>query len=944
MGTTESIPLDDTSSGRHSNNSGGADVGAAIGSVSGRGIPPSSVQRRRPSTGGGGRQQQQPITTAVRMSGLVLGMSQSGKQTLLARLEGKDPFADQSLDDYSQRAEATVPYRPPPQKRVWDRIQLQVQVSRSVGGVNGAAASSGAANRQRVVDFAVLLINPTHDPARIRNYLEDTIADLLRLQGYRSDEDDDGASGKDSNSRAADANDPNKSGTSSSKRRATSPGARPNPFCLCILLNFRDRMSPGVKWLEQSDVQAFTMDVLQSFSLEPDRIVLQCGHTSLYDCYGLDLLHHFIYQAYLQRKRTNLENFLHQIHDAQIESNRNAPSTSYDDFLVRIGRRPQSSSSSQQQKQKQRQSAGSTGAHSSQQRRSTTGEAAPAPAETADQSSHSDGIGGGEINRQADSDRPPSTQQRRRKILPGQQGGQGVGGKPERQPRPAPVVQQQPPNRTRAALEAFLASDSEEEGDNEGQDKAASRRKPRRYTAGPADSSDEDDEFFYDESGHRQSPHHNNHLPESKQKNGGRGMATRTRTAACRVDDHVAPVSEISVPNQDGRGEALSDDDKKDAHSHQASATETTHASTVASREGTTTPMAVVEAVPPPAKSGSQQLLSHQTPTTAKTAAIKNNVATPLRPETQLESSPNSSSSTLLVEEDFDDLGVKTSDTPQPGSTAGRMAAGEAKAVAAYADDEEDEEDSMDEIIEPTEVKKRRSTISTSSDEKDFFLGDSARLRPKLNLSTASPSDDIDSDDDGSPAKSRRGRRRPFSKENVDDRRSDGSSSDDEDDYVIDGPADMYSSRNTKKGSSASPATAGPAGGAKTDGQATDAEPSSSAQELPADTPSAAVKATTSDSNVGGGGLSAAARAAIAAAQKEAELMLQQGSSPQQHIVADEGDEPSSSHHSSKAAKKEKKKKKSSKEEKKKKKKSKDGSSSRTSGGSDSKKVSLTVS
>jgi hypothetical protein len=51
------------------------------------------------------------------------------------------------------------------------------------------------------------------------------------------------------------------------------------------------------------------------------------------DCYGLTTLHHFIYQSFLARKKTILEQQLREVREEQAKSRRSAPDQSYEDFL-----------------------------------------------------------------------------------------------------------------------------------------------------------------------------------------------------------------------------------------------------------------------------------------------------------------------------------------------------------------------------------------------------------------------------------------------------------------------------------------------------------------------------------------------------------------------------------------------------------------------------------
>lgn len=347
------------------------------------------VSEKGPST-----RPKKPPLPVLRLQGCVLGLSQSGKQTLLTRLEGKDPFRD-AMDDHSERTVTVVPYQAPA-VIVWDRIHLVVQVTRLVS---------------TTVDFCILLINPTHEVTRIRKYMADAVQSLVEEQ-------------------QGDADEPSR------------------PVCLCVLLNFRDRQESK---LTVDDVETFTKQLLQKYGVDSSRAVLYCGQVSLYNCYGLDSLHHFIYMSYLQRKQYDTEELLRVIQKSAAQVT--IPQQSYEAFLGSIGQGKRLG-----------------GTH----RRS--GESAPnkqpLPAVMPPQNeSPKVSVAENKVP-----DRPSVTEQRRN-ILP-----------PKKSP--APAKPQPRPVDARAALEAFLASDSEEE---------APEQKTRRVDS----EDDSDDEFFYDETGKR---------------------------------------------------------------------------------------------------------------------------------------------------------------------------------------------------------------------------------------------------------------------------------------------------------------------------------------------------------------------------------------------------------------------------------------------------------
>ena len=58
-------------------------------------VPPAPNRRRLPSSEAAANGKRPPGPPIFRMKGLVLGMENSGKRTLLQRFEGKDPFSSQ---------------------------------------------------------------------------------------------------------------------------------------------------------------------------------------------------------------------------------------------------------------------------------------------------------------------------------------------------------------------------------------------------------------------------------------------------------------------------------------------------------------------------------------------------------------------------------------------------------------------------------------------------------------------------------------------------------------------------------------------------------------------------------------------------------------------------------------------------------------------------------
>ena len=81
----------------------------------------------------------------------------------------------------------------------------------------------------------------------------------------------------------------------------------------------------------QESLRKWILDdiLLKQYQVPQDKIVLQFAETCLRNCYGLDVLHHFVYKVYLQRKRTELELKLNQVL-ARMEEAENFQPTSMD--------------------------------------------------------------------------------------------------------------------------------------------------------------------------------------------------------------------------------------------------------------------------------------------------------------------------------------------------------------------------------------------------------------------------------------------------------------------------------------------------------------------------------------------------------------------------------------------------------------------------------------
>ena len=288
---------------------------------------PSSVHHRRrphPSTDprgvalrhppNGGMEPSQPF----HLHGLVLGSAKSGKRTLLQRLEGKEPdFSQNSRNpvghvdarnrDEAGAAIATVArYQVPPNFPTFDAtILLHVHASKKVVD-------------QTLYDFVVLLIDPRHDGPKTQKYLHKRLKELVRVLAGKSE-----------------------SGDFSSNQRQ-------KPLCLIVLRNFRDLIQDRREetLISISNLTLWTMDVLQDVPIFMETPpLLQCIDTSLLNCYGLSALHHFIYQAYVARKRYDLQPEWDRIGAAMVQARSTTRVVSYEEYLESTTSPPASRSS-----------------------------------------------------------------------------------------------------------------------------------------------------------------------------------------------------------------------------------------------------------------------------------------------------------------------------------------------------------------------------------------------------------------------------------------------------------------------------------------------------------------------------------------------------------------------------------------------------------------------
>jgi hypothetical protein len=535
--------------------------------------------------------QRSPPHSVFRLQGLVLGLEYSGKRTLLQRFEGKDPFSSSSSSTSTPRkTEILVPYKAPSPAAgaaaalqqqshqtvasatttstgavVWDyRIQLHVRAATDVptDEVVGSAArcsqqdkkgissSSSSSSCSSGLDFAVLLLNPrqtqqhqqtkasSHSHGRgkekkhpkrhrklVKQHLESTIRSLLHLQGYTRQQ----------NEQQLD-----EEGESSSSLPKTR-----RPLCLSILLNFRDLMGDDdggndEHFLQESDVTSLTMQVLQDYAhqLDSQQMVLQCSTISLQNCYGLGLLHYFIYQSYLQRKRHDTEVLLRSVRSLQHEAQLHAQSllVSYSDFVAHTAANitPEQHAARKIKQQHQRaveQQQQPAPSHStskrdetiSSSRISTTKEGEMKSLDSVDEDDHD--------NHNVDIQLPND---RRRRVMP--------------EPPPTQATKQQ----TKDALEAFLGSSSDEEDIVESVGKLQGNRIVGNRRAIQADTSDDDDDFFVE----KESSQEESNVEIAPTRRDGQYTALPTQQQQQQYERRTAAVAHERIKHDDSHAVA----------------------------------------------------------------------------------------------------------------------------------------------------------------------------------------------------------------------------------------------------------------------------------------------------------------------------------------------------------------------------------------------------
>ena len=288
------------------------------------------LQRHR---GNGNRPPTKPLR---RIEGWLGGSTQTGKRSLLMRLQGRDPFppaqtpqpsSSSSNRDPSDEDTITVPYRPPEGCHSLDRIQLHIKNMSKITPRNDDGG--------RLPDFAVILINPLdEDLGSVHNYVYQAVIQYATRLGYgdgnKQNNDNDGDNG-DENDEGKDDNSPTRTKDRNLKKDDNAKKKKEiqwssKPLCLCLAWNFRDLLNErhGKRqysmYTERRDLLIqLVNNALKSLGVLPNQSKLVFIETSMKNCYGLDRLHQFIYRSYLELKRYELQRILLNVQD-QIET------------------------------------------------------------------------------------------------------------------------------------------------------------------------------------------------------------------------------------------------------------------------------------------------------------------------------------------------------------------------------------------------------------------------------------------------------------------------------------------------------------------------------------------------------------------------------------------------------------------------------------------------
>eukprot|EP00529_Nitzschia_sp_RCC80_P031100 CAMPEP_0113514766 /NCGR_PEP_ID=MMETSP0014_2-20120614/40585_1 /TAXON_ID=2857 /ORGANISM="Nitzschia sp." /LENGTH=368 /DNA_ID=CAMNT_0000411287 /DNA_START=86 /DNA_END=1189 /DNA_ORIENTATION=- /assembly_acc=CAM_ASM_000159 len=254
-----------------------------------------------------------PTKPLRRIEGWLGGSTQTGKRSLLMRLQGRDPFPPAQTSRPSSpsgpssgRGQSapfdddtiTVPYRPPQGCHSFDRIHLHIK--------NMSKITTRNDDDGRLPDFAVILINPLDDDlGSVHNYIYQAVIQYATRLGYGGDtinqnndnnnnnndgeeDGDDDDEGKDDNGRTR-AQDDLK--TKKKKKKKKKKQGSNKPLCLCLVWNFRDLLNEKHKkrqysmYADRRDLLVqFVNNALKSFGVLPNQSKIVCIETSMKNC------------------------------------------------------------------------------------------------------------------------------------------------------------------------------------------------------------------------------------------------------------------------------------------------------------------------------------------------------------------------------------------------------------------------------------------------------------------------------------------------------------------------------------------------------------------------------------------------------------------------------------------------------------------------------------
>ena len=449
-----------------------------------------------------------PTTKAFRrIEGWLGGSTQTGKRSLLMRLQGRDPFplsptprtSDSSSDSLSDRDQSiedtiTVPYRPPEGCHSLDKIQLHIK------NMSKIITASKNDDDGRLPDFAVILINPLDDDlGSVHNYVYQAVIQYAARLGYgtgnnQNYDNESDTEEKDDNGRNITNND----NSEKQKNKKKLLGSK-KPLCLCLVWNFRDLLNDkrhNSMYTERRDLLVqFVQNSLKSLGVLPNQSRIVCIETSMKNCYGLDRLHQFIYRSYLELKRHELHSMLRDVEDQmealdEKEDEMYRNDDSYNEFLTVLS---STLSTTPSEGKTQKSSSQSLLRHENE--KISSKEEARAPSKTKTKTIEKNHQDTRSTKNSANGD-PTATSSQRTVIHTNDQ---------TKKDKLASKVGQD-------ALEAFLASSSDEEDVPASSKKRDSKtRNVLNAKSGPfyayaADEDDDDDDFFYDAAG-RQHAH-----------------------------------------------------------------------------------------------------------------------------------------------------------------------------------------------------------------------------------------------------------------------------------------------------------------------------------------------------------------------------------------------------------------------------------------------------